>query len=196
MLRRERRREETRSAILAAAQQLVGEDGYAGATVARISEVADISLGGFYTYFGSQQELFDLLLPEIGHAFFTHRDAATKDVASYLEFERRDFAALREFIRSRPEFLKIFFEAPHYAPAAYEAYIRTGRGRYLSRLQAAWDAGDLRAYRRDELPSIAEIVLSSKIYLFRMYTDGDEPFLPDTMIDTYLRFLSGGLMGG
>ena len=191
--RREHRRQETREYLISVAQRLVGNDGYANATISRIAEAADTSLGGFYHYFGSQAELFETLLPSIGTEFFEHRNKRVDKAETYLEFEQLDFLAVRDFIRARPEFLRIFFEAPHFAPVAYESHIRFGRNRYLKRLEKAWDDGGLRSYARDELPAIAEIILSSKIYLFRFYTKKDGPVLPDTMIETYLRFLKGGL---
>ena len=176
-----------------AAQRVVGQEGYAGATISRIAQAAGLSLGGFYYYFSSRQELFDGLLPAIGEAFFAFRDDRTRNAKCYIEFERQDFWALRQFIEDRPEFLRIFFEAPHYAPSAYERYVATGRARYLSRLHQAWDGGEMRNFRRGELTSIAEMILSSKIYLFRMYTQPGEPWLPEQMIETYLRFLERGL---
>ena len=45
---------------------MVGRLGYAEASVARITELADVAQGTFYNHFESRQELLDQLLPAIG----------------------------------------------------------------------------------------------------------------------------------
>ncbi|WAJ45436.1 TetR family transcriptional regulator [Mycobacterium sp. Aquia_216] len=52
----ERRRAVTRQRIAAAAAQLVGEHGLAGATVDRIADAADISRATFFRYFNSKED--------------------------------------------------------------------------------------------------------------------------------------------
>ena len=53
------RRPETRAKV-------VGAEGYAHASVAKVTALAEIAQGTFYNYFASQQDLFDQLLPELG----------------------------------------------------------------------------------------------------------------------------------
>ena len=57
---------ETRRKLIDAAAKVVGEEGYANASVAKITALAEIAQGTFYNYFASQQDLFDHLLPELG----------------------------------------------------------------------------------------------------------------------------------
>lgn len=58
---RERKRERTRQAILAAAADLFERRGYEGATIADIAEAAEIGTRTFFSYFASKEEL---LFPE------------------------------------------------------------------------------------------------------------------------------------
>jgi AcrR family transcriptional regulator len=55
--KRERKKRETREAIVAAAERLFAEDGYDGVTVADIAAAAGISVKTLFTYFRSKEEL-------------------------------------------------------------------------------------------------------------------------------------------
>lgn len=55
--RRERRRLESRQAILNAAAQVMAAKGIESATMAEISEQADVALGSLYNHFDSKQDL-------------------------------------------------------------------------------------------------------------------------------------------
>jgi AcrR family transcriptional regulator len=95
------KRERTRTKILAAAFQLIGNE--KGLTV-RIEEVcaaAEISRGTFYNYFTSLEQLFEILAIELSHdlnralasAFDetqSHADGSNAAVQHYLHYARRD----------------------------------------------------------------------------------------------------------
>ena len=51
--RRERRRAQTRAALLNAAEHLFHEKGVGGTTVSAVAELADVGYGSFYNYFGT-----------------------------------------------------------------------------------------------------------------------------------------------
>jgi AcrR family transcriptional regulator len=55
-----------RRALLQAAAEVVGEVGYADASISSITQRCGIAQGTFYNYFKSRQDLFDQLLPDVG----------------------------------------------------------------------------------------------------------------------------------
>ena len=57
---------EARAALLQAAAEIVGEYGYADASITRITQRANLAQGTFYNYFASRQDIFDELLPVLG----------------------------------------------------------------------------------------------------------------------------------
>src|SRR5262245_18016791 len=65
-MRRAEKLQETRRRLIDAAAKVVGAEGYANASVAKITALAEVAQGTFYNYFASQQDLFDQLLPELG----------------------------------------------------------------------------------------------------------------------------------
>ncbi len=90
-------RERNRSALLAAAAELVGEHGYAGTSVAAVAARAGLSTGAVYSIFGSKVELLlEVLLPE-WHVPGPDELPAASDVPSFLEaYARQWVAGLRQ----------------------------------------------------------------------------------------------------
>ena len=65
-LTRAERNDEVKKRLFDAAAKVVGRLGYAEASVARITELAEVAQGTFYNHFENRQELLDQLLPTIG----------------------------------------------------------------------------------------------------------------------------------
>src|SRR5271169_1219255 len=65
-LSRAERNDEVKRRLFDAAAKVVGRLGYAEASVARITELAEVAQGTFYNHFENRQELLDQLLPTIG----------------------------------------------------------------------------------------------------------------------------------
>ena len=63
--RRDRRKEETRARLMAAARALITEKGVAGLRIGEITDHADVALGSFYNYFSSKEELVEAVVSEI-----------------------------------------------------------------------------------------------------------------------------------
>lgn len=55
----DRRKARTRAALIAAAQNLLAEQGRADVSIQEITEAADVGFGSFYNHFSSKAELFD-----------------------------------------------------------------------------------------------------------------------------------------
>ncbi|MEV7342086.1 TetR/AcrR family transcriptional regulator [Streptomyces sp. NPDC093544] len=72
----ERRRAETRQALVRAARQILAETGDASVSIQAIAERADVGFGSFYNHFESKAELFDAAvrdaLEELGQTFDEH----------------------------------------------------------------------------------------------------------------------------
>src|SRR5258708_37195215 len=62
--RRERKRVRTRADILAAARQVFARRGYHEASIAEITERADVGVGTFYHYFTNKDEVFKTVMED------------------------------------------------------------------------------------------------------------------------------------
>jgi len=97
---------ETRRKLIDAAAKVVGEEGYANASVAKITARAEIAQGTFYNYFASQQDLFDHLLPELGREVldFIRMRLAGETIACAAK--KLAFAPISIFWPSGPSFIE------------------------------------------------------------------------------------------
>lgn len=97
----EERKAERREQILAAARSCFAENGYEGATVARLEEASGLSRGAIFNYFANKEELF-LALAEL--------DA---ERLGRLWIERGFAEALRAVLAEEPAWLGVYFEVGH-----------------------------------------------------------------------------------
>jgi AcrR family transcriptional regulator len=95
------KRERTRTKILAAAFELIGNEKGLTVRIEEICAAAAISRGTFYNYFTSLEQLFEILAIELSHdlnralasAFDetqSHADGSNAAVQHYLNYARRD----------------------------------------------------------------------------------------------------------
>src|ERR1700676_4989930 len=90
-LSRAERNEEVKRRLFDAAAKVVGRLGYAEASVARITELADVAQGTFYNHFENRQELLDHLLPAIGRRMVNFIQERVDSAASGAEKETARF---------------------------------------------------------------------------------------------------------
>ncbi|MFW6081215.1 MAG: TetR/AcrR family transcriptional regulator [Desulfosalsimonas sp.] len=117
--RRERERQQRRAQILNAARALLLKDGFAGTSVNKISEKAELSIGSIYFYFKNKEEIFASLQKEgleILHACIVSETEKTADcrqklkmsAEAYYRFSRdhSDYFDVINYFLSSP---KVFF---------------------------------------------------------------------------------------
>src|SRR5688572_10092155 len=132
--RRADRAIETRRKLIDAAAKVVGAEGYANASVAKITALAEIAQGTFYNYFASQQDLFDHLLPELGTELLDFIRQRIAGESGSFEREQTGFRAFFDFLAERPEFYRILNEAETFAPKAYHDHMRNMADGYMRAL--------------------------------------------------------------
>lgn len=193
-LSRAERSEETRNALFEAAAEVVGEVGYADASIARITARASVAQGTFYNYFESRQDLFDQLLPTLGQHMLDFIRARVGD-ASGPEREERRIRGYFDFLAENPGFYRILFEAETLAPNAHKQHIDVIAGGYARALTRSWERGEMPGYEQRELEVAAFILLAARGYLSMRYGfSGDRPgAMPDWVIDAYMKFVRHGL---
>jgi AcrR family transcriptional regulator len=188
--------EQTRKALMDAATEIVGEEGYQACSVAKIAIKAKVAQGTFYTYFSSRQELFDQLLPEIGGELRSFIRGRTRGFRTMIEFEERSFDALFEFLYKVPGYHRIFSEAETLAQIGFDKHLRMGRADYVRALKRALDNGELPGYGEDELDVLAVILISLRSFIGPRFLVGkNQRRMPPAIRKTYLKFLHQGLSG-
>lgn len=185
----------TKEKLLRAAAKVVGEHGYANAMVARITQEADVAQGTFYNYFNSRQDLFDQLLPTLGAELLGFIRAKTAAVADPAGRERQGFIAFFEFLKLRPEFYRILYEAEVFAPEAYQRHMRIISSSYVRLLERAFDRGELTLSSKAEIEPIAFSLMAARQYLCMQYVrrNGRIGDLPEWVVDAYMALVSNGI---
>lgn len=195
MAKRAEKAQATRQAILDAAAVVVGQRGYAKASVGRIADEAGVAQGLIYLYFENQQDLFDQLLPHVGEAMLRYIAEATMDAQTFAERECKGLDANFDYLRRHPALHRILNEAAFFAPEAHQQYLRRMAGGYTRSLKKGWAAGEISGYDESELEVIAYMIIGAREYLLERYasrgTEIDE--LPDHVKRTYLRMVARSL---
>lgn len=196
---REEKARETYMRILEAAAQVVGEDGYADASVSKITRLAGVAQGTFYNYFRSRQHIFDKLLPYMGQQMLDHiRQSIPSEIVG-AEREEARLRAFFEYLNDHPSFYRILYEAEVFAPRAHEEHFRVLTEGYRGALQRAVERGEIQGYDERELDSVIYILLAARAYLAMRYVHdgkGGTGPIPEHAVQAYVKLVTRGLFGG
>jgi AcrR family transcriptional regulator len=122
--RRGARREETKAEIIAAAWNLVRENGLAGLSMRELGERVGMKAQSIYSYFGSKHDIYDAMFHE-GYRAFAAEISESDDHAALTPGERAQRAARQffEFCTSDPVRYQLLFQRtiPDFVPSA-ESY--------------------------------------------------------------------------
>ncbi len=195
--RRLEKSEQTREALLQAAADVVGEKGFADASVTLITQKAGVGQGTFYNYFESRQEILDELMPTVGKNMLAYIKGKLVGGDSFATLEDQQFRAFFSFLQVAPKFSRILSEAYLFSPEGHQRHMETVFSNYMRFLLRSHANGEFPGYEPKELEVVAQILMSARDYLARNYThdEGGAPKLPDFVADTYLKFVRYGLEG-
>lgn len=193
---REDKGEETRNALFEAAVQVVGEEGYANASIAKIVARANVASGTFYNYFDSRQDLFDQLLPALGERLLGHIRGRLDDSVTGLEREKQRIEAYFDFCRKTPGFLRVLNEAEVFSPKAFHRHIRRFQEGYRRALIRSHERGEISGWDIEEIDVLVFMLMGLRSYMTMLYQyeyiDPRKSNI-DSMIDIYAKLLRNGL---
>jgi AcrR family transcriptional regulator len=189
--------EAIRESLLRAAEQVVGEIGYANASITLITQKAGVAQGTFYNYFQSRQEILDALLPALGKDMLDHVKKSALGGHSFAELEDGSFRGFFDYLAQNPHFFRILNEADVFAPKGHAQHFDMISERYLRFLRQSHQNGEFPSFREDELETVVFILIAARTYLAMHYVfgeDGHKP-LPEAVGETYIKFVRYGLEG-
>ena len=193
---REDKIEKNRRSLLDAAIEVVGENGYALASIEKITSMARVSHGTFYNYFNDRQDLFDQLLPAMGERLLFHVKAHLDDQLHGLEREKKRLEAYFDFFKKNPGFLRILSEAEAFAPKAHRRHVQRFYEDYMRALNRSLDCGELGNFLKDELPAIVFMLMGIRTYFSMLvqqsYISNDKLTL-ESLVSVYGKLMKKGL---
>ncbi len=184
-----------KEAIFNAAVKVVGRVGYANAMVAMIASEAAVAQGTFYNYYESRQDLFDQLLPSLGKEMLKYIKEEASGSKSIIEREERSFRAFFTFLKMRPEFYRILYEAELFAPVAFKEHMDIVMEGYVKQLKVAAAKKELTIEDRDSVEALAYMLMGMRHYICMKYaqSDGGTTSLPEWTVRTYMAFVKNGI---
>ena len=188
--------ENTLRALFDAAAQVIGEVGYADASIARITARANVAQGTFYNYFESAQDLFDQLLPRLGDSMLDYISARVDPQARGAEREEQRLRAYFRYLEENPEFYRILYEAETLAPAAHARHMETIAAGFVRALRRSRERGEMpEEYEERDLEPVAFILLAARGYLSMRYGAGrDGGPVPDWVVRAYGKLVRHGVL--
>lgn len=195
---RAERKEDVKRRLFLAAAKIVGRDGYAEASVARITAKAGVAQGTFYNHFANRQALLDQLLPAIGRTMLDFIQERVNGAAGEQEREMERLRAFFDFLREVPEFPRILNEAEFFAPAGYARHFAIIVAGYLRILKAARAESAVADFSDEELEVLVHILLGARGYLGRRYAFVGNRVreVPAQVFSAYEKLLTHGIFGG
>jgi AcrR family transcriptional regulator len=186
-----------RDCLFRAAGEIVGDVGYADASIALITSKAGLAQGTFYNYFESRQDILDQLLPALGQQMSQHVRNHARKGRDFSEREELAFRAFFSFLKDTPHFFRILNEAESLAPNAHHTHIEAVARGYMDFLGNAHADGEFPAFEPKELEVVVFMLMAARSYLPMRYANGEEgqTGIPDWVVKAYMKFIKYGLMG-
>lgn len=193
---REEKARTTHRLLLEAAADVVGSDGYAEASIAKITKLAGVAQGTFYNYFHSRQDILDKLLPYMGRQMLDHiAQSLPRDMTGPAREEAR-LRAFFDYLDLHPGFYRILYEAEVFAPKAHKEHFRVLVEGYRNGLNRAAARGEINGFDEDEFEAVIYVLLAARSYLAMRYAreeHGHAGPVPEHVIKAYMKILTSGL---
>jgi len=181
--------------IVVAAAALVEEFGYAGTTITRIVEKANIAQGTFYLYFASRQALFNQLLPHFGEQMIAAVSKQVSGATNFLKVDKRGFVATIDFPRANRGSYSLLNDAQMAAPIAHRKHTSVITAHYARLIKRDVECGRFKPLKKAELEVMVHVFESARTYLYMRHLN-DAPAsrkLPAGVVRTYMTLVRSRL---
>jgi len=108
---KKRRREVAADLFVHAAEAVIAQKGFEGATMHDIAAAAGCAVGTLYLHFKNKEDLFNAMVTRHCHAIAEHVAQAAEGAATPLEQLRRRIEAMIGYFNGHREFFRIFYAA-------------------------------------------------------------------------------------
>lgn len=181
----------TRQALLDAAEEVFGEEGYDGASVAEITRRTGVAQGTFYVHFPEKNATFSELIRHVNHKVRANSAQAVEGLTKRTDIERRGFEAFFEFVTDHPGIYRIIRDAEFAAPDAHRYhYAKLAEG-YEKGLAGAMDSGQIADDIDPEL--LAYILMGIAEFMGARLGNWGDRLTRDEAVEQLMNFINRGL---
>ena len=185
----------TRNRLYRSAMQAIAEHGFEKATVARITAHAEVSIGTFYNYFESREELLRQVVLSQGRDLRRSISGIILDSDDFFHREEKSFRQYFEFLKENPHYIRLLNEAEIFLPDAYEALVSNILDGYRKALKAASARCEIRQLEELEIDGVALMLMGTRHYYGEHFPKSHmwEDKLLDNIVEVYIKFIQRGL---
>jgi AcrR family transcriptional regulator len=158
-----------RERLYIAAAEIVAKAGFAGASISRMTERAEIAQGTFYNYFETREAIFDDMIVIFGKKLRNHIRSRVGDIRDFYERERIAFEAFFEFLHVNPFFSRVLNEAEIFTPDSHRQYFESILRGYREELTRASQEDQIRKLTAVEIEVISLMLMSARAYFALHY---------------------------
>jgi len=134
---------ETRTRLLAAAEQVFGDLGFHDASIVKVTEAAGVGQGTFYLYFATKKDVFDELIRDLNRRVRHAMKDASSRGETRLEAELLGFGAYFRFTAEHPALYRIIRQAEFVSPEMLEFHYEKLAAGYVEGLRESIARGEL-----------------------------------------------------
>lgn len=185
----------TKIAIFQAAEQVLGEMGYARASISEITRQAGVAQGTFYVHFKSKQDLMNGVVRFLSHQLRRELRRLTDRSEDRRDKELQGMLGFFGFLGRHCLIYRIVAESEAIVPEAAEYYYNKLAQGYAASLAAPVDAGQIRS-----LP--LEVMVPALMGIHHMiglrwlvWNAASHPEIPRQLVDDAITLVLFGLMG-
>jgi AcrR family transcriptional regulator len=175
---------------LHAAETVFGEKGYEHASIADITREAEVALGTFYVYFPDKQSIFVEVVDELGARLRRLIAEAVARCEDRIGVEREGLRTFFQFVGRHRNLYRIVRQAEFVDEACYRRYYDRFAEGYVSGLERAMDAGEV---RRMDPEALAYCLMGIGDFLGMRWVLWDGKGGLEHVLDTAMEFIRHGM---
>ena len=181
----------TMQALLAAAEEVFGENSYERASIAEITRRAGVAQGTFYLYFPDKRSVFVELVRKLNHGLRRHIASRLEGVEGRLAAEREGLLAFFEYTTDHRALYKVVREAEFVDEEIYRWHYQTLSDGYVRGLRKAMDDGEIADDISPETMAFALMGINQLLGSMWIIVERRHP--PEEVIDEIMTFVARGV---
>lgn len=169
--------------------------GFENASVARITDGAKVSIGTFYNYFETREQLLSRIVISLGQELRRSISFVVSPDMNFFVREEKSFREYFRFLKRHPYYIKVLNEAEIFLPDAYQILVANILDGYRKVLRDASRKKEIRPLRGIEVDGVALFLMAARHYYGQSFLSvcDSSGELPKNVVSIYLRFIGGGL---